>query len=448
MFRQPDSDVFENIGAQSNRTTQSNVLGVTALLGGVFFFTGANALLTTLVVLKASENGFSSAIIGLLTSSYFAGFILGCQFGGNIVARVGHIRTFAGLAGLATICATLYPLAPYAAIWLVLRCIGGFAHAILQMTIESWLTTSTTHERRASMISFYRITDLSSVTLIQFAIVFKDISASFLFSVIAILVCLSLLPVVFSKTTGPAPISRAKPAVLTLARIAPMSVASAFSIGLVSSGFWGLSPIYLSAKGFGPDVVALFISAVITGGAIFQWPVGKFSDHVDRRLVIMGAALVGAVSCLFLPIVSGSLYGTLTLGLIYGGAALPIYALAVSHASDANESDEFVSLAGAVLMCFGVGAVSGPLIFSIVMQAAGENALFFSISSVLVLLFAFGMWRRREKAAQTADMKEDFIIVTRSTPEVFEMDPRSIVAEKQHQPSSEAAEQSVEKFPQ
>lgn len=416
-----------NVIAKKKRQTPTEyALGISALLTGVFFFTGANAVLTTLVVVRANELGFSAGVIGLLTSSYFAGFIGGCFFGGDVVARVGHIRAFAGLAGIATISALLYPILPFAIIWLGLRVLSGFSHAILQMTIESWLTTSSTPKTRSGFISVYRIVDLLSVTLAQFALVMKDAGPFLLFSLIAISICLSLSPVVFSKTTGPTQIAKSKPKVRRLMEIAPMSGAAALGAGFVSAGFWGLSPVYLTNNGFPVNVVALFISAVIVGGAIFQWPVGKLSDRLDRRLVIMGAAGGTLLICLLLPFSAGSVTATLLLGALFGGALMPIYALSISHASDAADPEEFVSIAGAVLLCFGVGAVLGPTFFSFVMQLFGNASLFVAMAAILALLIGFGFWRRTEREARDDADKDDFVIVTRSaTPEVFELDPRS-----------------------
>lgn len=413
------------LARRNRQTTTEYALGFSALLTGVFFFTGANAVLTTLVVIRASELGFSSTAIGALTSAYFGGFIAGCIFGGNIVARVGHIRTFAGLAGLATIAALLYPITPLAGAWIVLRLFSGFSHAILQMTIESWLTTSSRPETRSGYISIYRIIDLMSVTLAQFALVLSSEGQFLLFSLIGISICLSLTPIVFTKSTGPTIISQTKPDLKRLMQVAPMAAAGAFFMGLASAGFWGLTPVYLTDIDMNVDVVALFISAVIIGGAVFQWPVGKISDRIDRRLVMMAAAFVTALVCIGLPLVGDNQTLILSLGFLFGGSLMPIYALAVSHASDHADPEEFVAIAGAVLLSFGAGAVLGPTVFSTLMGIFGNAALFISMAVVMAALIGFGVWRRTARDPLTDDEKDDFVIVTRSTPEVFEFDPRS-----------------------
>ncbi len=95
-------------------------------------------------------------------------------------------------------------------------------------------------------------------------------------------------------------------------------------------------------------------------------------------------------------------------------------------ASDAANPEEFVSIAGAVLLCFGVGAVLGPTFFSFVMQLFGNASLFVAMATILAVLIGFGFWRRTEREARDDADKDDFVIVTRSaTPEVFELDPRS-----------------------
>lgn len=416
------------VGKIARRKKQSRtqyVLGLSALLMGTFFFTGANAVLTTLIVLEAKSLNFSSTFIGLLTSFYFAGFIAACVYGGNVVARVGHVRAFAGFAGLATIVALIHPILPFAAVWMGLRVMSGFAHAMLQMIVESWLNSASSSETRSSLISVYRIIDLSSVTLAQFTLVFRDSGENLLFSLIAISICCSLAPIVFSKTAGPAPIAQTRPNLKKLYASSPMAAAGAFGVGLLSAGLWGLSPVFLTSLDYQTEAVALFISTVIVGGALLQWPVGKISDLIDRRLVIMAAAGIGALAALVLAIAPVSLPVILGAGFVFGGAVLPIYALSVSHANDWASQDDFVMLAGALLLSFGFGAVIGPTVFSAVMQIFGSAALFYAMAMAQILLIAFGYWRIRTRAAVASADKGNFVSVTRSTPEVFELDPRS-----------------------
>ncbi len=71
-----------------------NLQAIIALLLGIFFFYGANGLLTTVLALKSQLAGFERGLIGLLASGYYLGFILACMSGKNLIAR---FRTYQGL---------------------------------------------------------------------------------------------------------------------------------------------------------------------------------------------------------------------------------------------------------------------------------------------------------------------------------------------------------------
>ncbi|MEC8827883.1 MAG: MFS transporter, partial [Actinomycetota bacterium] len=66
-------------------------LGIALLQAGV-------GLQRPLIGLRAETAGFSTLSASLIMTLYYAGFIVGTRFVGHALSRVGHIRTFAGLA--------------------------------------------------------------------------------------------------------------------------------------------------------------------------------------------------------------------------------------------------------------------------------------------------------------------------------------------------------------
>ena len=73
---------------------------VAALLLSVAILLLGNGLQGTLLPVRAQLEDFSSVEIGILGSSYFLGFALGCVLAPYAIRRVGHIRVFAALASL------------------------------------------------------------------------------------------------------------------------------------------------------------------------------------------------------------------------------------------------------------------------------------------------------------------------------------------------------------
>ena len=61
-----------------------------------------NGLQGTFIAIRGAEEGFSASLIGFMGTAYFTGFLLGCVAIPRLLQSVGHIRTFAALAAIAT----------------------------------------------------------------------------------------------------------------------------------------------------------------------------------------------------------------------------------------------------------------------------------------------------------------------------------------------------------
>ena len=77
------------------------LLTIAALLVAAAILLAGNGLQNTLLSIRGNLEGFSLTAIGLLLSSFFVGFIAGCQLTPVFVKSVGHIRTFTALASIA-----------------------------------------------------------------------------------------------------------------------------------------------------------------------------------------------------------------------------------------------------------------------------------------------------------------------------------------------------------
>src|SRR3546814_12786309 len=104
------------------------------------------------------------------------------------------------------------------------------------------------------------------------------------------------------------------------------------------------------------------MSAAIFGGLVLQWPVGRLSDRIDRRTVLIGVgAALGIVS--FVALAASPRDGVvlwLVVGL-FGGFCFALYPLSVAHANDFIAPRAVVPARGGLLLAHSTGAVPGPL---------------------------------------------------------------------------------------
>src|SRR5690606_23612826 len=110
------------------------------------------------------------------------------------------------------------------------------------------------------------------------------------------------------------------------------AVIGSFGAGLVNGGVLALAPLYAS-ENYGANAAAEFYAAAFVGSLLLQWPAGRLSDRVDRRLVIAGLAGLAALASFVLAIWSGALaaWAATAIFFLWGAGALSFYGIAVAH---------------------------------------------------------------------------------------------------------------------
>ena len=382
---------------------------VAALLASVSMLLMGNGLQGTLLPVRANMEQFGALEIGILGAAYFAGFVLGCLQGPALVARSGHIRAFLAMVSVASAVALLHAIVVVPALWWVLRAVTGFCFAILYIVIESWLNESATNETRGTIFSVYTVINLTVVTIGPMMLTFEDPGAFPLFALASILVSLAAVPVAFTRAASPPPIAVVRPRLRRLYAISPVGVMGCFAVGLANGSFWSLGAVFAQNRGLDTAGIGLFMSAVVIGGALSQWPLGRMSDRLDRRTVIVFAsviAVMAAVAVMLVPADNPTL--TMAFGMAFGAGAFPIYALAVAHANDFAEPGDYVEVSSGLLLTYGVGAAIGPLMASALRESTLEPSLFFFTAVVHVGLIAFVAWRMTRRAPAPDSSRVDF----------------------------------------
>ncbi|HSG90274.1 MAG TPA: MFS transporter [Pseudomonadales bacterium] len=402
------------------------LLPIAALLLSDAFLLVGHGLQLTLLPLRANLEGFTDAEVGFTGSAYFVGFVVGCILTPHAVQRAGHIRSFAVLASGFSALVLMFSLLPNFWFWLALRAFTGACIAGLYMIIESWLNERATRETRGTVLSVYTIINLSMIVAGQQIINLADPSADTLFAISAILISVAIIPVSLTRALAPPPLHAVRVNLRAVWRMSRVGVGGAIASGLVAGAFWSLMPVY--ARGVGLDVYGLttLMSAMVLGGALFQYPLGKLSDRYDRRLVLLWAALFGAlVSALLANLGAGGGWTLTALAFLLGGSTMTMYAICLAHANDRAEPTDFVMVGTSILMLHGGAcAVGGPLA-SIGMELLGPGGMFVVIALVLLVL-AVGILRRRSTHyLPVLDSTEPFRALGDITPAALEMDPRT-----------------------
>lgn len=407
------------------------LIGILASIGAVLLSMGiaqtGNGLFGSLIGLRMSAEGFADGWIGVIGAAHFIGLVVGAVYCQPIIKRVGHIRAFAAFASITAACTMSFSFFVDGYGWLALRLVIGFCSAGLFMTAESWLNSASTNQTRGQILSAYVIALNLALAGGQLLLNVAPATSFILFAVSSIAFSLALVPLALTRGLSPTIHAEARLSLRELYEVSPLGVLGSVSSGLVVGAVQGgLAAVFASRIGFSTAQVSLFVAALFAGGLVLQWPFGKLSDRVDRRLALIAAGALLAVSSVGIALVDGrNLELLLVMAALVGGAGYAIYPIALAHANDFMEPEQIVPASGAMVLTSGVGASIGPLLASFMMAAVGPTGLFLWTGIVGVLLIAFAFYRRTVRPSIPADEHSaPYVSVPRTTPMAVGLDPR------------------------
>jgi MFS family permease len=390
----------------------TNLRPIASLLLAAALLLAGNGAQFTLLPLRGQAEGFSTLALGVMGSAYYVGFVAGCLLGPYVILRAGHIRAFSALVAIAAATTLAYALTPEPISWSALRLVTGFALAGFYLVLESWLNDGAANDTRGFVMSAYVTINYLAIVAGQMLITLYPVERDGVFMMAAMLAALAIVPVALTRSAQPAPITLFRFQPRTLYEAAPAALVASFAIGLANGAFWALGPISAAGSGLDQNAVALFMSVAVLAGALVQWPIGRLSDRIDRRIVLLvllaGAAATGVG--LWLYAATGTLM--LTFGFLFGALALPGYSLAAAHAYDKTPADTMVAMAATVLLANGLGSAIGPLAATMVMTPDGPRRLFLFTAAVQALLAVYLLYRTRVQAPLTVIDKTSFDLAT------------------------------------
>ncbi len=369
----------------------------------------ANGLFATLLGVRTQVEGFTPGVVGFVVAAYFSGLLLGGLFAARVVIRVGHIRSFAAFASLMSASALMHPIYIDPWGWMLFRLVAGFCMAGMIMVTESWLNETATNRTRGKILSIYMITNYFAAGCGNFLLTIGDPSDFMLFSLASIIFSLSLVPVLLTRAKAPVPVHSERMHVWDLYRIAPLGVVGVFCCGLVNASLNGLGSVFGNNIGLDQQELATFMAAMVMSGLILQWPVGLLSDRIGRGPLLVYIPLVVALAAIWQLFVEG--FVLVTLGAIFLGMfVFTLYSLSAATANDRVTSEQRVQVAGALLITYGAGAVTGPILASQFMGLLGPQGLFFYVALIELVLCAFAIMTRKRRVG-SPDKRKPFVVV-------------------------------------
>ncbi|MGH8373023.1 MAG: MFS transporter [Gammaproteobacteria bacterium] len=401
------------------------LLPLSALFLAVLLMMLGSGLLGSLISLHLSVAGYNSGIIALVMAGYYVGLVCGSFIAPGIVRRVGHIRAFTAFAALNTIVALAQALYESTLMWGLLRIATGIAMMGLYMVIESWLNERAESSVRGRVFSVYMVMTFFGLGGGQFLLGTGAQNPQTPFLLVAILFAACLIPVALTGAAHPQPVENLQFRIRKLFKVAPFGVWGCLGAGLANGAFYALGPTFGIREGLSVSQVASFMGVTILGGLALQWPIGTVSDRFDRQHVIgVLAFAVSAASLVLLTLGGQATFLLLIAGAVFGGLTFTMYPVAVAHANDHIRTGEVVPVSAALILCYSLGAMLGPLGAAGVMHMVGPRGLFLFTALLCFGLGVTALLGPRGEPVAPED-QSPFVPVPRTSAVIAQLDPRA-----------------------
>ncbi|MBP2170605.1 UMF2 family putative MFS family transporter [Erwinia toletana] len=354
-------------------------------------------MLNTLVPLWLTHDRLPTWQVGLVSSSYFTGNLLGTLLAGWLIKRLGFNYTYY-LATLVFALATVWlGMSSGFFAWSLGRFAAGMGCALIWVVVESALMCSGTVRNRGQLLAAYMMVYYLGTVIGQLLVSKVSTELMSVLPWVTAVVMAGILPLVFTKVTAQGNDEEAAPGrmwPMLRRRNARLGIHGCIISGVVLGSLYGLMPLYLSHQGMSDASVGYWMALLVSAGIVGQWPVGRLADRFGRLLVLrvqVFVMIVGSIAMLSDAAMAPALF-------VLGCAGFTLYPVAMSWACETVSHHELVAMNQALLLSYTIGSLAGPSMTSLLMQHYSDNLLFVMIA-VVALVYLVMLLRKADQHA-------------------------------------------------
>ena len=372
---------------------------VLVLIAAVWFLQLGGGALSVIVPLGLSELGARSSEIGLIAAFYALGMVTGAILAPKLISSAGNIRVFSAAASLTLIGSIALSFSPPVWSWALVRILQGVGFAAMFISAEAWLGQAAPKEHRGSILGSYNVAAKAALMTGPFLVAGALGLFPYAFTLTALFFAMALIPVCLTQQVEPDRVQTVGFPLRDMARMAPAALAGCFMAGLINAGTFAFLPLYAATALSPMDATAAAASAFAAanaGGLIAQWPLGRLSDKIERRIVVGLQAFLTAGLVLALSLFGSDLPLWANLALLsgWGAGSLTFYGICVAHGIDRISEGRVTELMGVLIVCWSAGSVLGPLLAGLFIGDSVDGSRLFIFTSLgLACLGSIMMFR-------------------------------------------------------
>jgi MFS family permease len=334
--------------------------GALAAIGTMVAIGIAVSLLPPLLSLNLSARGVSERIIGLLVAANALASLFVTPFASGIAARFGTARVI--------VAATLFAAALFPAMWAFqslavlfpLVFVYGAAMTLCFTLSEFWINAAAPAHRRGFVIGLYATVLSIGFALGPAVVSLFGYASPLPFLAGAAIMTMGALPAFLARKISPDFGDAPRRPFAGFIFAVPVATAGVFVFAGAEQSSFTFLPLWGRELGLAAETAVLLTSAMVLGQVALQIPIGLLADRVDRRVVLLGCGLVGAIGIFVAHAVSASVPAMMIVLLVWGGASAGIYTVGLSHLASRFSGGDLASANAAFIFCYALGMLIGP----------------------------------------------------------------------------------------
>lgn len=364
-------------------TKGSQTASIAAAISAITVVGVGISLSIPLLALELESRGVSAKLIGINTAVAGVATIAVAPFVPALVKKLG-VRLLLTLAIVATAATLLaFKAIPAFAMWFPLRFLFGAALCVLFVVSEFWINAVAPPHRRGLIMGIYA-TALSVGAALGPAILGLLGASGWPPYIAGALVLLAGgIPVLMANGLAPRIHGDDHHGVIAFLRRSPTALLAALVFGAIETAVMSFLPVYGVRLGLSDSGASLLLTVAVLGNVAFQIPIGLVSDKIDRRWLLLTAALVGTIATAVLPFVQVGDFVFLATLFVATGIVGSLYTVGLAHLGSRFHGGDLAAANGAFVMLYSVGLIAGPPLVGWGMDAYDPYGFAFVIAAML-----------------------------------------------------------------
>ncbi len=372
----------------------ANTRNLIAACAAITVFGFAFGMSYPLLSLILASRGVSSDLIGINSAMMPIGILLFSPVIPVLVKRFSA-RTVAIVAAIVTAFVFLsFRIFDSFSAWFLIRLVQGMSISTLFVLSEAWVVGSTGDHNRGKIVAIYASVLSGSFGAGPLLISFIGIDGWTPFVIGASVVAVGIIPFFFIREEAPPNPEETQPSgIFSFAGKAPMLLAAVGTFAIFDAASLSLFPVYGVQNGLDVATAANILSAMILGNVVLQFPIGWLCDRYPTRNIMVGCALITAITLALMPVLLDSVL-LWPLLVLMGTAGYGVYTVSLVSLGNRFSGIELINGSASFALVWGFGALIGSISGGMAMLVSGVYGLPYSLVAVYLILAAGVGWRQ------------------------------------------------------